>query len=394
MKKVLAILLALIMALSLVACGGATTPSPSPSPSTAPSTEPSPSASAAESASPSASAAGTVGYFTDDVDHNARKTYKIAYLYYTTAALEKAHFTAMQNMQKRLNFTVVDFTANSDADLFIQNMEVLKDQGFDGLIIEPNAETHERIFEVANELEIPFIYTVNAYRDENGANLVPTIILDQHKNGVTQMEWMAEHYKDYWKGDVNPSEIALLSLEFSSNPDLTTRAQGVKDGFAKLFPGNKIIVGDLVGGKLDADNAFNQTSTIISGNTDVKWWWIAGTVEMFGEGAARATEALNITDKTLIVTSGANVLPVQWDAGYKGNWVASYAVYNYNYVVPALTGLIAMMDGRATQETLWKEVRAEGDKATAFFAGDQMVTIDTYKSVQSEIAKKYGVEGA
>lgn len=392
MKKVVVILLALIMALSLVACGGTATPSPSPSPS--PSMAPSPSPSMAEE-SPSAapSEMGTIGYFTDDVDHSARKTYKIAYFYYTTSALEKAHFAAMQNMQERLNFTVVDFTANSDADMFIQNMEVLKDQGFDGMIIEPNAETHERIYEVAQELAIPFIYTVNAYRDENHANLVPTIILDQHKNGMTQMEWVYNNYKNYWKEEINPSEIALLSLEFSSNPDLNTRAQGVKDGFEKYFPGNKVFVADLIGGALTAENAFNQTSTIISGNPDIKWWFIAGTVEMFGEGAARATEALGNTDKTLIVTSGANVLPVQWDAGYKGNWVASYAVYNYNYVVPALTGLIAMIDGRATPETLWQEVRADGDKATAFFAGDQMVTIDTYKSVQADIAKQFGIDG-
>jgi hypothetical protein len=82
---------------------------------------------------------------------------------------------------------------------------------------------------------------------------------------------------------------------------------------------------------------------------------------------------------------------VEWDAGYEGCWVSSYAVYNYNYVVPALCGLIALVDGRATHETLWAEIRADGDKATAYVAGDQMITKDTYKTVQSDIEKAFGI---
>lgn len=387
MKKTVALLLALLMVFSLFACTPKEEETPSAAPSAAPSEAASPSANPDSSEAP---AAGTVGYITDEVDHNARDTYKFAYFYYAATALEKAHFTAMQNMQERLNFTVDDFSANENLDMFIQNLETASTQGYDGFVIQTYPDIHDRTYEVATDIGIPFIYTVNAFRDESGANMVPTIILDQHKNGVTQAQWFYDHYKEYWP-DVDASEIVLLTLEYTTNPDLALRSQGVKDKFAELFPGNEIIVDDLAGQKIDAQPAYDRASAIISAKPEVKYWFIAGTVENFGQGAARAAETLGKENNILIVTSGANVIPIEWDAGYEGSWVASYAVFNYNYIVPALCGLIALVDGRATHETLWAEVRASGDKATAYFAGDQMITKDTYKTVQSDIEKAFGI---
>ncbi|SHH60750.1 ABC-type sugar transport system, substrate-binding protein, contains N-terminal xre family HTH domain [Sporobacter termitidis DSM 10068] len=389
MKKAAAILLALILALSLFACSSSspqTTPSASTSPSSSPSAE--------ASASPTAPTQGTVGYF-DDAKTSAanRKTYKIGYFYLSTLALETAHFDAMKTMQTVLNFTCKDYSANNDDDTFVQNLEVASQEGYDGYVIEPDAVIFPRIVEIMAELKTPYVFTVNAYRDENGSNQVPTVILDQYKNGNTQVQWFFDNYKTYWK-DANPADIALLTLEYSTNPDLIERMDGVKDKFKELFPGNEIIIGDLAGLTLNEQNAFDKASGILSGNPDVKYWFIDGSVENFGQGATRATETLDMTDKTMILTSGANILPKEWDAGYTGNWVASYAVYNYNYIVPALSGLIALIDGRATPETLWQENKQPGDKASTFFAGDQMVTVDTYKTVQDDIAKTYGVTSA
>jgi ABC-type sugar transport system substrate-binding protein len=389
-KKTVALVLAVLIVFSLFACAKeepVSSASPSASSSPSPAASPSPTDSAAPSPS---TAAGTVGYITDEVDHNARDTYKFAYFYYAALTLEKAHFEAMTKLQERLNFTVNDFSANDNADMFIQNMETASSQGFDGYIIEPNADIHDRIYEVANELGIPFIYTVNAYRDENKANLVPTIILDQYKNGNTQTQWFFDHFKDYWP-TVETKDIALMSLEMSSNPDLVLRSSGVKDKFAELFPGNPVYVGDMAGQKIDAQIAYDQVAAILTAHPEVKYWFIDGAIENFGQGAARAAEGLAKEDVILIVTSGANVLPIEWDAGYDGSWVSSYAVFNYNYVVPALCGLIAIVDGRATQETLWAELRAPGDKATAYVAGDQMVTKDTYKTVMQDIEKSFGI---
>ena len=395
MKKVVAILLVLIITCSLIACNSSSNQSKE---STAPSSSASQESTAPESSAPTTEdaategspAAGTVGYITDEVDHFARDTYKIGYFYYAPMALEKLHYEAIKNMESVLNFECDEFSANEELELFLQNVEVASTQGYDGFIVEPRPEIFDSLYETLNEAGIPYIYTVNAYKDENGANLVPNIVLNQYKNGRTQTQWFHDHYQDYW-GNIDASEIVLLSIEYSTNPDLDERAKGVRDEFTELFPGNEILIGDCAGSSLNEQVAYDKAAALISANPDVKYWFITGTIENFGQGAARAIEAAGKEDITLIVTSGANVLPVEWDAGYEGCWVASYAVYNYNYVVPALCGLIALMDGRATWDTLWAESRAPGDVCTAYIAGDQMVTVDTYKTVEADIAKQFGL---
>ncbi len=401
MKKTISIILALILVCSLVACKtnneqAAESEAPSTSaasestaPETAEETDASPGEEEAAAETPAST--GTVGYITDDVDHNARDTYKIAYLYLDALTLEKAHFEAMTNMQERLNIEVTDFSAKNEADVMLTNIEVCAFNDFDGMVIEPNADIHQAIYDTAMETGLPFIYTVNAFRDENGANMVPVTVLNQYKNGNTQMEWMYEHYTDYWGDDIDTSKIALMTLEFSTNPDLKTRSQGVKDKFAEYFPDNEIIVGDVSQYGYSAQYAYDQCAALLAANADIEYWWIAGATEDFGQGGARAVEAAGREDSVLIVTSGANVLPIEWDAGYDGIWVASYAVYNYNYVVPALCGLVALIDGRATHETLWAEIRDPNDIATAYIAGDQMVTVDTYKTVQEDIKVEFGI---
>lgn len=392
MKKAVAILLALVLALSLFACAAKTEQSPSPSASSAaPSSETPSSEAPATGETPTTE---TVGYFEDaKALAPTRRTYKIGYFYLAQAALEAAHFEAMKNMQKVLNFECNDYSAQENPDNFINNLTVAAQEDFDGYVIEPDVTIFPRIVEVMTELKIPYIFTVNSYRDETGGNLIPTVVLDQYKNGNTQTQWFYDNYKKYWP-DANPADIVLMTLEFSTNPDLVERIDGVKDKFQELFPGNKIIVGDIAGLPLNEQSAFDKASAILTANPDIKYWFIDGCVENFGMGAARATETLGLTHKTLIVTSGANILPKEWDAGYKGNWVASYAVYNYNYIVPALSGLLALIDGRATHETLWAEFKKGTDKAATYFAGDQMVTIETYKTVQEDIARTYGVESA
>jgi hypothetical protein len=224
-KKAIAIVLVLILAVSLIACktsGSQTEESSVPSPSPSASTAPPSAAPATEDTAPEVSAppqestapASTVGYITADVDHFARDTYKLADFYYAPLTLEKLHFDAMKSMEPVLNIEMTEFSGNENADLYIQNFEIASQQDFDGFVIESYPDVFDRMYEVLNDLGIPYIYTVNAYRDANGANLVPTVVLDQYKNGNTQAQWFYDHYKDYW-GNIDASKIVLLSLEYS-----------------------------------------------------------------------------------------------------------------------------------------------------------------------------------
>jgi hypothetical protein len=108
-------------------------------------------------------------------------------------------------------------------------------------------------------------------------------------------------------------------------------------------------------------------------------------------GVARAAESLGKENSVLITGSGSSVLPGEWDAGYEGCWVANFAVSNYQYAVPAICGVIAMIDGRATAETLWPEYKRPGDLAAQFVVGQDMITRENYKEYFSEIEKGFGL---
>ncbi len=280
------------------------------------------------------------------MDHFARDPYEFAYFYMSPLTLNQMHFLAMEKMQSVLNFTINQYNADSDGDKFINNMEVAAIQGADGFVIEPYADIAWRIYETAEELGVPYTCTVNAIYNEQGQNVVPVVVLDQYKNGQTQVNWISEHYKDYW-GEIDTSKIAAMFLKFTSNADLVTRSQGAIDRFKELYPNNTVFENDLVSRGFGMEYAYDEAAAMFSAHPEVEYWWVFGVVEDFGQGSSRAVEALGKEDSVLIVTSGANVLPLEWDAGYDGVWVTSYAVYNYNYTVPALCGLIALVDGRA-----------------------------------------------
>ena len=404
MKKILALLLALVMVFSLVACGdngdkdtGSNDTQQSDTNNNDSDTQDNSNddstADDSDSETNDAAASGHVGYFDDEVDHFARDTYKIAYVIYQDSVMNTAHYTAMQSMEPVLNIEVTMFQATALADQFLTNLELVATQGYDGCVIEPYIDSAARIFELANELELKYVFIVNAYTDEEGHYLAPTVVLDQYKDGATQIEWLHENYKKY-APDMDTSKMALILLDYSANMALAQRCDGAKDKFVELYPDNKIFESDLVTAKLDMQSAYDQVAATLAANPDIEYWWISGCVEDLASGAATACEEYGLKGKALVTCSGANVLPGVWDSGYEGCWVSSYAVYNYNYVVPALCGVIALIDGRATWDTLWADQRREGDPYTGYVAGDQMIERDTYKDVEKNIMKEYGVTSA
>jgi ABC-type sugar transport system substrate-binding protein len=296
-------------------------------------------------------------------------------------------------MQDVLNIDVTMVQAAGQADQFLINLEVVATQNYDGCVIEPYADFTERIFELANELELKYVFIVNAYCDDNGYYLAPTVVLDQYKDGATQIQWLYDNYKDY-SPDMELDKVALIILGYSANLALAQRSDGSRDKFRELLPDNQIFESDLVTASLDMQSAYDEVATILAANPNIEYWWITGCVEDLASGAATACEEYQLKGKALVTSSGANVLPGTWDSGYEGCWVSSYAVYNYNYVVPALCGVIALIDGRATWDTLWADQRREGDSYSAYIAGDQMIEKSTYLDVQQKIMDEYGVKNA
>jgi hypothetical protein len=97
-------------------------------------------------------------------------------------------------------------------------------------------------------------------------------------------------------------------------------------------------------------------------------------------------------DRALITSSGTSILPVQWDEGWEGPWIANYAVPAFLFAGTALFGLFAMIDGRATMDTLWPETFLPGDRAARFTLSAHMMTRETYRDHIAGFMRAFGVE--
>lgn len=390
MRRTIALLLVILIVFSLTACKE-TPPASEPVDSVPPtSTAPTQTPPPAQVQAPDAT--GTVGYLTDDVEHFARDTYDFVYVFSNPSNLTMYMTECFETLGERLNYKLTTATANGDANLYVNNIipaVLIKEP--DGLIIDMPFEYQDRLREILDEAGVPYISLFNSVTDENGYEIVPVVMMNHYLNGQKQVELMEESRTKYW-GEIDTSKLGLIALTFSLNADLTTRGRGAVDKFKELYPNNYIFEADAATvGYITGQTGYDLTSSAISANPDVEYWFVASCVEDMSIGAARATEALGKTDCVLITGSGASVLPGEWDAGYEGNWIGNFAVSNYQYAVPAACGLIALCDGRATPETLWEDLKRPGDKAAQFVVGTDTITRDTYKDFFRIIEEGFGI---
>ena len=399
MKKILALILVFAILLALVACSGNgnnNNPPANNSPGNAPGSAPGNTPGSAPGNTPDSSpgkapGGGTIGYYTDDIDPWARREYNLIYYNFGVSNVAFQVQAALEKLGKIYNFKIEQLSANADADAYVTNLQTILMKGVDGLIIDITQELASRVSEILNEYNTPAICMFNSPIDVNGVALIPSVVLNQYYNGQTQMNYLNDHYKDYW-GDIDRSKIVLLRMDWSNNMDLVQRAKGSLDRFKELFPGNRDFYGDTAASNPSPEAGFDVATSILSANPDVEYWFITSSIEDVALGTGRAVEALGLTKKALLVSSGAAILPGEWDQGYDGIWIANYSVPPVMYAGIAIFGLFALIEGRATYETLWPEYYRAGDKAPRYTAEASMMSRDNYKEYIANIARTYGLE--
>jgi len=407
MKKVIAIILVLVMSTALFACGNgqdnaSTTDSTQPSGSTIPSEQPSTSAPSSPSPSSSTSAVtetptlqpvgGSLGFVTDDVDHWARDSYHLVYYNFRPSNLAFQIMGSYEKLGELYNFTIEQISAGGDADAYINNLRTILLKEPDGLIIDITQELAPRVAEICEEYGVPVICLFNKAINTDGIDIIPSVILDQDYNGRTQVDFLNNSYSEFW-GDVDRSEIALLIMTWSTNLDFTQRAEGMQGEFEELFPGNQIFIGDTAAaGAMSAEEGFNVANSILSSHPEIKYWFITNTIEDITTGAVRAVEALGLEDRVLVISTGAAILPGQWESGYEGVWFANYALPPMMSAGVSLFGMIALIDGRATYDTLWPEYILPGAKAARYLLTAGVMTKPTFKTYMDDCDRMFGVE--
>ena len=401
MKKVISMLLAALLMFTLFACGTTATTSPSTSvnpakesassaPSSAPSATPSSAPSTAQSAAPEPSAdPNHIGYWDDAIASNpfARKTYKIAFCHQMDLGTYDNLFATLQKCAKKLNFTVTNSTGKGDADAFINLLTTTIDQGVDGFVLWSNIDNQVRSNEIVTEANVPFITPLNSCRDENGSNTIPAVGFDGVEAGKAITAWCLDDYKKSI-GDINKTDTAFLVCTFSLLAELEDRANGAKEEFLRQNPGfeDNIFTIDMLGTNFSIEDAYDKAAATFAAHAEFKHWIVISGGEEWGVGAARALEAIE-KDKGSIIGTVNNDIAFggEWDDPMKTpEWRATMPIYANVYGPMVAAGLVALIDGRATPETLWLADRAPGDKVTYLKFPLDIATRDNYKDYMAK----------
>jgi ABC-type sugar transport system substrate-binding protein len=386
MKKILALLLVSLMIFSLTACGVKTEGAGKTS-------APTSNAASADPGSvnnPSANA-NAIGFFTDGVDPNSRDTYNIVFAYMRPMALFLNIRDALTLLEPVFNVKITDYCANSDIDAMIQNIEIYADQGVDGFIIVIDASANLRIKEVLDGTGLPYIDILNSVRDEEGSAIVHCIGMEGVSVGKEMTKWLFDNSKDYW-GEIDTSKLGLLNFTFSPNEDFQDRYDGNLAMFQELVPGNtNIFEADGVTGGLNEETGYNLASAILSTHPEVEYWIIPACLELYAQGAMRAAETLGMQDRVLISSVNSEVLTALWDTGYEGCWVSCVASAPFQYAAPALSGIVSLLNGTETVESLWSSIRKPTDQLTFYEIGTEIVTKDTYVDYFDYVRRESGL---
>lgn len=282
---------------------------------------------------------------------------------------------------KYFNYEIEQAYSDNDNDKYVTLMETYALQGINGFILNPDNNVFERVTEVANELEIPYIFILTPYRDADGHNLVPCVGEDDYTDGQIVMNWLLDNYVDKL-GDINMDEVGVLGIGWSVVKPFVIRAQAAEDIWNARYPGREgqfyFIDTAAQDNPVTQEAAYNEVAAFVSAHPEYKYWIIPSGAGLFANGAARALEALKVDENSLICSVGIEELINEWNAGYDGCWAACVSIKPNVYAMPMLSGLLALADGRATPETLWQEVRAEGDKTTYYVMETTVITRETY----------------
>lgn len=385
MKRILAILLVAMLALTLVACGTTgTSPSASASPSAAPSSE-APSSDAPASTAPASSEEDTVGFITDKADHWNRDPYKIASMALNTATtytqMINDNFTKWGTV---FNYEAIIYNANMDYDGYINQIQVYADQGVDALLVGMDISLVPRIYELTQELKMPVIGMPTAFTDQDNHIIWPSVQQDDNGNSTMGMQWLADNYSNYWKDPLDNAKLGLIVITFSPVSGINDRVPGFETTFKSLFPeaAENVFICDLVQNANGFSNqaASEMTAATISANTDITKWFVCTCVDDWAVGAERAVEQLSKNADVLIVSDQADAFINEMSTNPTvTSYVAGCAISTVDLTGYCAANLVAILEGRATAETIWPEFIAQGDKYPCVYVQGTMITKDTYQ---------------
>ncbi|MDR1821886.1 MAG: substrate-binding domain-containing protein [Oscillospiraceae bacterium] len=391
MKKILAIILMLALLTSLFACGKPAEPTPS-----APVITDTPAGPGSE-LPPTPPAAEKIGWYPDALAASAgREKYKIAYISIAmTDQLHSALNNALKEWCAKLNCDYVSFDAKADYDAFLSGVETYATQGLDAIIIDVDVSAQQRTREICDEYGVVWFPAMSPFMDEaNEKYVAPAVVLNSYTCGRNQIDWMFANYqKELGAPETDASKIGYIFLDWSPHPEIHLRITGATDRYTELYPDlaatNWIPIDVLPGGPENSEGAFDLVSAYLSTNASkFDYWFIGSATDEFAIGAARAVEQLGLADKAIISAIMGGSVIEEWNAGTATPWKSLITVPLVVLAEPMLCGLLAILDGRATYESLWQDSVPAGQtygilefapqEFTAANKGDYFTSVDAW----------------
>jgi len=390
MKKALATLLALLLVSALFACG---------SQDSAGSTSSGTTSNVSASGAPNASGQypKEAGWFDPNFDYTKYERYKVSYLVAGASPLWDAYANAYAHWAERLNinFTGMWTPSASSADEYLSGLQTFVDQGFDGVILDPDVSLYPRIVEILKDSGVQWVSGLGQARDYAGTNVLyhPQIGWDNLQIGRDIALKLIEWKNETWP-DVPWEKVGMIWLDFSLSPEIHQRQLGMEEIWARENPSFGVYeesieknpknfwIADVATGNMDQITAQNLTTQILSNPGDIEVWLIGTAVDDYSVGVANCAEALHITDKVNTIAHGGISLPARWDSGIDDSWRAAYFSSQSIYTEPIICQLWAYMSGQATPDTIYPEWVNVNDKGDIFDENGNLVEEHFYATVK------------
>ncbi len=394
MKKVVATLLSVLVAVTLFACAKTETPNAAPSttPSSSPSSSPAVSPSTVPSDAPSADTS-KIGWYNPERDYAGRDPYKVVYISYqggTFGELLEANFKGWASVLN-IDYTRMDAPT---MDTFYSTMEVYANEGYDGYILDGDPVLADKTIEYAKELDIKaWLPAMSTLRSADGKMMWPGVTMDSAWAGREQISWAWDNYSKYLGEGVDTANLGVIFVDYSVIPNLHLTEEGTKGWLSEKATGSgfnmdNYFVADAAGLAFNAETAYTLVSTIISSNSNISHWIICTCMEPYGVGASRACEDMDKIGKAIVVSQDGTTLFDSWDNDYEGCWVAALTSPLQYFTEPTMCGILALIEGEATPETLWPESVAPGDTYANNVIYSTMLTKENYKEFLADLVEK------
>ncbi|MDR2355299.1 MAG: substrate-binding domain-containing protein [Clostridiales Family XIII bacterium] len=395
MKRTIAILSVLAMLFMLAACTGDKT------------TQEQEGASVSEDESANGAAgdadAVTTGWYPDALAAaESRDTYTIVYI--SIAMTDQLHSSlnlALKEWCSKLNCEYVSYDAKADYDAFLSAVETYASQGVDGLIIDVDVSAQSSVRDICASYDVQWFPAMSPFMDDNNEVYVaPAAILDSYECGQKQVDWMFDSYgTELGVSEVDPSKIGYIFLDWSPHPEIHLRFEGASARYAERYPDlfetNWFTIDVLPGGPENSEGAFDLVSAHLSTNGNkFDYWFIGSATDEFAIGATRAVEQLGLEDKCIISAIMGGSVIEEWKAGEKSAWKSLVTVPLVVVSEPMICGLLSILDGRATYETLWQDSVPAGQTYGVIEFPPEIFTYENkdlyYATVDEWIKVKYG----